>query len=834
MDKRKENIDMENIDAIIRSFEKNEEEFEEKTEKEITEENDEETEEQSDESSCADKDTESKEYLKKYLKDISRFDPLDKETLHHYGEIILNSKMEKEENGRIVSRIDLSDPIAKEAVDILVNHHAKYVVSRALELKNPDYNDISIMTLIEEGNIALFEAIQNWDYREGSLTNFSRKHIDGRIIKLFPKSAPLPGSFEEQEELAKLTDVQERKKKEREWKKENFRRLTEEYAVFLNDPLDSDNANESETFDSIIADARQTGVPSDPFSYHEFYEKLRAIKLTDPFLKAIHKETLLGTKENKILKKYHLKKEDLKNYQRKIIEVTLEQFPYIELNELTDKEMADIYRNLQDISSGETVMLEKKQYHYEKLFQHSEAGRSPKQFPAWTFHKRTFWLSKQKKYLYEEFRHIKSVPCYKYVILYLLDEYYIHIGDANEEKLWNYLETNWRLQKKTDAILSDKSDLSMITFTDSHCAALMSLLYNLVNEDYAAHSLTLSTTDFKKLIYFENGNTEEFLNHFALVFHMNEETYYVFREKVARIRRKDFLNQNFVLTLLVLKYADQCDIEDWVSAFYKLKQLYPLDTEATYEKLPSDVTNTIALGNEILINLEEKGVLKEEYKNDFFVKPLDTLQDFFRQELLLKNSEALRTFEEEFKFQWEKLKKILSLEEQSAINRSEQEYKKTNNTSDFVIDCHKVQKFLYGNDVIKMKLNPSKLKKNNVSSEDSFLETQEFNNTFIDDNILVQFGNVGNIRRRNILLTILFLNFSYDLNSPNLQNLSYRQKVSLFQNRVVEPFVRCGFLPFHPSIGYDAFIKLLLTCSNPLDLFRYIWRDKLKGVLRNE
>ena len=179
--------------------------------------------------------------------------------------------------------------------------------------------------------------------------------------------------------------------------------------------------------------------------------------------------------------------------------------------------------------------------------------------------------------------------------------------------------------------------------------------------------------------------------------------------------------------------------------------------------------------------------------------------------------------------QWKELQFLLPQEESFAIFLAEQNPRKKQRDSKTNIDYHTFQRFLYGNEILSRKLNPSKLKSTYRTHPGSFLDTEEFENTFIDDNILMQFGNVGNIRRRNILLTILFLNFSYDLSSTRLQSLSYPQRVAFFQNKIIEPFTRCGFLPFHPSIGYDAFIKLLLTCSNPLDLFRYIWKEKLAG-----
>ncbi|MBE5954996.1 MAG: hypothetical protein E7253_00930 [Lachnospiraceae bacterium] len=765
----------------------------------------------------------------KYISSIADYDPLDKDTLQHYGKIILNSRIKKTENNKTVTRVNLDNPQAKHAVDMLTKHHLKYVVSRIHALKNSNYENISMMDFVQEGNDGLLEAIHNWDYRKGALTTYSKAYIDGRILKLFPVAAPLPDSAEEKQILNSLSDDEARKRKKRVFEKEHFRRATEEYALSLDAPIDSEDQDNEDTYESIIPDETQVTDALDSDSDSHIYQKLWSIKLSDPLLQSVLKEYLLDTKESIIAKKYHLSSMELSACKERIQKCLFIELPKVNLRELTKEEIHSIYAILHQIPSGETTYLVNKQKNYSQLFQFSEEPHMTKTLPMWTFDEETFAGSRQKEILYEEFQHIRSVPCYKYMIRYLLNEYYLHIGPENEKKLWNYLESNWRLKKRNAFDLSGTHDFSKLDFSESHCAALLSLLYKYVSEEYAAYDKTLSTTEFKKLIYFESSNAGEMLNEFALIFHLDEETYSIFREKVAKMRNKDFLDRDFVFTLLVIKYADQCNISDWISAFYTLKKLYPVNDTMTYEEYSSDVTNTIALGNEIVLNLEQGGFLKAEYKESLFLKPIDKLEDFFRQEMVLKSANPRRTFDEELKRQWKELEFLLPQEESFVLFLAEQESWKKHRDAKTSVDFHTFQRFLYGNETLARKLNPSKLKSTYRTHPGSFLDTEEFENTFIDDNILMQFGNVGNIRRRNILMTMLFLNFSYNLSSTRLQALSYPQRVAFFQNKIVEPFTRCGFLPFHPSVGYDAFLKLLLTCSNPLDLFRFIWKDKLAG-----
>ena len=110
--------------------------------------------------------------------------------------------------------------------------------------------------------------------------------------------------------------------------------------------------------------------------------------------------------------------------------------------------------------------------------------------------------------------------------------------------------------------------------------------------------------------------------------------------------------------------------------------------------------------------------------------------------------------------------------------------------------------------------------------EDYFLDDQVFLKTRIRDNFR-QFFPVDEETQRNLLLTVLFLNFAME---PDGLSDDYGERIEDFELFVDVNINECGFMPLYSGYAYDAFLKLVLSCDSPLELFRYVWRQKTKSV----
>lgn len=58
----------------------------------------------------------------------------------------------------------------------------------------------------------------------------------------------------------------------------------------------------------------------------------------------------------------------------------------------------------------------------------------------------------------------------------------------------------------------------------------------------------------------------------------------------------------------------------------------------------------------------------------------------------------------------------------------------------------------------------------------------------------------------------------------------YGERIEDFELFVDVNINECGFMPLYSGYAYDAFLKLVLSCDSPLELFRYVWRQKTKSV----
>ena len=70
-----------------------------------------------------------------------------------------------------------------------------------------------------------------------------------------------------------------------------------------------------------------------------------------------------------------------------------------------------------------------------------------------------------------------------------------------------------------------------------------------------------------------------------------------------------------------------------------------------------------------------------------------------------------------------------------------------------------------------------------------------------------------------------FLNYVYLGGLPS----SYEMRVGEFSYNVTDLLNQCGFMSLHSASAYDTFLKLLLSCEDPFELFRFIWHKKTES-----
>ena len=143
-----------------------------------------------------------------------------------------------------------------------------------------------------------------------------------------------------------------------------------------------------------------------------------------------------------------------------------------------------------------------------------------------------------------------------------------------------------------------------------------------------------------------------------------------------------------------------------------------------------------------------------------------------------------------------------------------------------------VYEFLYGRNVLKREHNHIEdIKEKNMKNlgrerTDYFLDSKIFIQTRVRDNIQQAFPT-DEETQRNLLMTTIFLNYVTELDGLSDD---YGERITDFEVIVYKKMKQCGFMPLYSGYAYDAFLKLLLSCDSPLELFRYIWRQKTKSL----
>lgn len=274
------------------------------------------------------------------------------------------------------------------------------------------------------------------------------------------------------------------------------------------------------------------------------------------------------------------------------------------------------------------------------------------------------------------------------------------------------------------------------------------------------------------------------------------------------------------------------------------------DRKRAYKRDPGDSSSI--LQEKLLKRLESSGRLRPGMEEKLFTKPLPFLQEVFQEMYELKKKRVKRSPHAVLLDEWNTFAKTVEITEYEGDNTVPDTY----SPDGYLINRSKLFRFLYGDNVDKKtyEINPKRRGLKRIKAEDMvslapqgftdfFLDSEEFFNTMITDAFFNEQQPITDeTRLRNLLLTVGFLNFTYtdwetrenlNWNDPKavdaLDSLSasgYQDRLSAF-DFTMEPILgSCGFISLHSGSAYDAFLKLLLSCDKPFDLFRYIWRMK--------
>lgn len=489
-----------------------------------------------------------------------------------------------------------------------------------------------------------------------------------------------------------------------------------------------------------------------------------------------------------------------------------------------------------ELSSGETKELEREQLEFNSIFE-DFADEEEVELKLWNLYMENDQIDEcQAKLFFDKVSELKYVPVYKYVIRYLLLRYRLSLGDANKEGLDKYLEEgnphiNMSLGKKEKNKLLEKlqreEDEEVCSFAEEDYDVLMSFIIQRMKEEFLQNGCTkkgVKSNYFLKLITQIN---EDSLREMALGLNLKYEEFALFRKKALRKKEIDIYNRKDILLSFVLKYATECGYNSRFEAYDLLEGLYPKQEKNKENEVPA----TKVLTDWFQQHLEVDGGLKEEYKDTLFTQ----YDPAIGQELAVLESmtkverKGKRRAEKKFAEEWEK---VLSNTKEYAkgIEWKEKPTGKENKESNW--SNQNAYEFLYGRNVLKRTskgiedIKDKDMEIIGKEREDYFLDDQVFLKTRIRDNFR-QFFPVDEETQRNLLLTVLFLNFAME---PDGLSDDYGERIEDFELFVDVNINECGFMPLYSGYAYDAFLKLVLSCDSPLELFRYVWRQKTKSV----
>lgn len=497
-----------------------------------------------------------------------------------------------------------------------------------------------------------------------------------------------------------------------------------------------------------------------------------------------------------------------------------------------------------ELSSGETRELEREQLEFNSIFEEYE-DEEDANLKIWNLYLENNQIDEnQAKLFFDKVAELKYVPSYKYIIRYLFLRYHISLGKENMEAMWNYIEENvpnidMSLGKKKKTALLTKlqreEEQEVCSFTKEDYDVLMSIVIQNMKEEFLQNGYTKKSVRAKYFWDLITQINEVKLRELALGLNWEYKYFTLFRKKVLRKKEINIYDRKDILLSFVLKYATECGYNSYFEAYELLESLYPRQEKNKEENLPE----TRMLTNWFKQHLEVDGELKEEYKDKLFTefdpeigRELSKLESITKKERKGKR-QAENIFVEEWKEVFENTGKYAKdIEWKEELKENKEDLIPKNDEDEKISWTNQnVYEFLYGRNVLKREHNHIEdIKEENMGilgeeKTDCFLDSKVFIQTRVRDNVHQAFP-VDEETQRNLLLTTIFLN--YVTESEKLSD-DYGERVADFEVAVYEKMKQCSFMPLYSGYAYDAFLKLILSCDSPLELFRYIWRQKTKS-----
>lgn len=544
----------------------------------------------------------------------------------------------------------------------------------------------------------------------------------------------------------------------------------------------------------------------------------------------------------------------------------------------------DNYENVPaEVLSGETEALEKRQNDFIRLLTDDDRmseDSSSLIFPdasaqSWTFDYEFVNHEECVRFFQSVGKIITTIPADRYMLRYLLDHYAIPLDRKQRQQLAAYAEgRRWRLQvpkdpsavdqlltslRKAFSAAGDPMDPVSRDLEKEDCQQLLTALCGAL----AAECPSLAG-EKQFSTYFHNlftGFSIERLRELALALDWDYRLYQGFRIKAFRLRTIDFLDRSEVSMYLALRHARECGLTAQ-AAFEALNRLYPPAPKATAEKNGKDEralrkqqkkaqreawevdsgNTSMELMNSFLPQLEYRvedvhdirtssGPLKEEFTESLFTSPLPVLQDLYQKIDGLKQARPKRHWQTVFFRQWEDLCSKVGVDEVGSIDNHAGA-----DSRDDQFGRHFLFRWLYGENVERLvKGSGGSNRLENIRDRDMitlapegvtdyYLDSSDFLSTRIRDRDFYQDTySSDEEHQRNLLLTTTFLNYAFD---QDLEYYTYEERVAYFEVDTARVMQECGFMSLNRGYAYDAFLILLLSCTNPLDLFQYIWCRK--------
>lgn len=438
-------------------------------------------------------------------------------------------------------------------------------------------------------------------------------------------------------------------------------------------------------------------------------------------------------------------------------------------------------------------------------------------------------------------KNVTSVPPHRYLLRRLLSHFGIFIGTNNFEGLWQHVENEkWRISGANGkTILSPSLEEKLASgeggtaesMDEKDYKEIITVLSNRLKECFPDGMIKGAwTTWFRQLI--KDPNVDR-LRMLALALKWDWDTYHLFKAKVLKRRALNLLDCEDILVFISLNFAPQCGREPF-GTYLSLRDIYLAppasrpDSEADPESSGTAGTDTeenssVKIGDMLSELLSPHGGVSSLDIDTLLSEPDENLLRVIRKVNELNSRKVMRSPQKVFLEQWDQFMYHLSVREEYSG------YDKTNK--------HRVFKYLYGENVERQvsssggnriaDLPDSKMARLAPGGEkDFYLDSQEFLDTRIRDSLFYTVNFTSDeVRQRNLLLTMAFLNYVYLGGLPS----SYEMRVGEFSYNVTDLLNQCGFMSLHSASAYDTFLKLLLSCEDPFELFRFIWHKKTES-----